>query len=291
MAKPTPVYVGCKPCKTCKRVKPLSEFSRIGMGLRAICDSCRCEAAPTTRTCIKCGETKPLAAFEASGLLRRVCHDPCVLSSKRERYWADPKRQGRPRPAPRKSAPAGLKWCTKCSECKPLDAFPRSNRGRHGSWCKACVARHNREQYKRPEIRADRRARWDKWHAENPNWAARWRAANLDRARENVRRNQARRRARLRGLPVEPYTLEQLLERDGTLCVLCDEELDLDAAYPDPLSVTVEHLECISWPESAGDTPSNVALSHFTCNMQRGVDPHPEAARKRAELLEAEQVA
>jgi hypothetical protein len=85
--------------------------------------------------------------------------------------------------------------------------------------------------------------------------------------------------------------MDQLLERDGTLCVLCGEELDLDAVRPDPRSPTVEHLECISWPESAGDVPSNVAVSHFACNMRRGANPHPAAARKRATLLAAERTA
>jgi hypothetical protein len=291
VVKPTPGYVDCKPCKTCKRVKPLSEFGRVGMGLRAVCTACRELAAHAPRTCVKCGETKPIDSFTASGMLRRACFDPCFLAGKRDIYWNAPHRRGRERTPPRRKAADGQKWCTKCSECKPLEEFPRTKTGSgRGSWCKRCVATHNRKQYERPEIRADRRARWDTWHAENPNWAAKWRAANLDRARENVRRGQARRRARLQGLPAEPYTLEQLLERDGTLCVLCDEELDLAAGFPEPLSVTVEHLECISWPESAGDVPSNVAIAHFICNSSRNMRPHPAAARKRAELLAMDQI-
>ena len=296
MAESTPA--DGRVCSKCGERKPLEEFQvrrdGAGDGRRRDCRACcaarvrawqaadaarrgvipRVRAPKGCRTCEKCAEVRPLDEFKYDNGRRRNHCAQCAPAVERKKFLA---------------LPHGLKWCTKCSECKPLDAFPRSNRGRHGSWCKACVARHNREQYKRPEIRADRRARWDSWHAENPNWAARWRAANLERARENVRRHQARRRARLRGLPAEAYTLEQLLERDGTLCVLCDDELDLEAAYPDPLSVTVEHLECISWPDSAGDVPSNVALSHFRCNCERSDRPHPAAARKRAELLAAEQ--
>jgi len=112
-----------------------------------------------------------------------------------------------------------------------------------------------------------------------------WYAANTDLARAASTINARRRRARLRDLPVEPYTLADILERDGTVCVLCGEELDLNTAWPDPLSPTVEHLECIAWPDSAGDVLSNVALSHYTCNCRRSKNPHPAAARKRAELL------
>ncbi len=112
---------------------------------------------------------------------------------------------------------------------------------------------------------------------------------DADLVAENRRRAASRRRARVRGLPVDLYTLEDLLERDGTKCVLCGEELDLTTAYPEPLAPTVEHLECIVWPGSPGDVLSNVAVSHWDCNNKRRTRPHPAAARKRAELLTAEE--
>lgn len=139
-----------------------------------------------------------------------------------------------------------------------------------------------------------------KWRAANVerhranarSWAARHRAENLDHVREVGRRAMGRRRARLRGLPSEPYTLVELLERDGTDCVLCGNPLNLTASYPDPNAPTVEHLECLSWPgATAGDTPSNCGVSHWGCNNARRDKPHPAAARKRAELLAAEAAA
>lgn len=101
------------------------------------------------------------------------------------------------------------------------------------------------------------------------------------------RRSAAFRRRRLRelALPQEPYTVADLTARDGTDCVLCGEDLDFAAKFPEPAAVTVEHLECISWPSSAGDVPSNVALSHWACNNTRKARPHPRAAAKRAALL------
>jgi hypothetical protein len=151
----------------------------------------------------------------------------------------------------------------------------------------AAAIQYARDHPPDPEqVRTWKRAR----HAADPERfraeAATWRAANPDRTRENARRGMHRRRARLRALPVEPYTMAQLVERDGTCCVLCNGELDFTVTYPEPLAPTVEHLECISWG-IAGDEPSNVALSHWDCNNRRQDKPHPAAARKRAELLAA----
>lgn len=142
-----------------------------------------------------------------------------------------------------------------------------------------------------PERRRQRERAWYAATRDQRQAAdAAWRAANPEAAREVNRRSQSRRRARLRGLPAEPYTMAQLIERDGADCVLCGEPLDLDAMHPEPWAPTVEHLEPISWGpgRSAGDVPSNCAVAHFRCNCQRSDRPHPAAARKRAELLAAE---
>lgn len=112
-----------------------------------------------------------------------------------------------------------------------------------------------------------------------------WRAANSERVAEINRGISRRRRARLRSLPTEPYTVEDILDRDGALCVLCEEEMDFAAHWPDPQAVSVEHLECLSWPGSAGDVLANVALAHFGCNNRRRAGFHPLAAAKRAVLV------
>lgn len=106
-----------------------------------------------------------------------------------------------------------------------------------------------------------------------------------DENRDQRREARQRRRALLRNLPGEPYTVADLVARDGTCCVLCGQELDFDARFPKPTSITIEHLECISWVNSAGDVLTNVALAHWQCNLVRGSSPHPAAARKRAELI------
>jgi hypothetical protein len=101
---------------------------------------------------------------------------------------------------------------------------------------------------------------------------------------EGLRAASRRRRARKLQLPSEPYTLADIIARDGIECVLCGEELDLAAVFPDRRTATIEHLECLSWPDSSGDVLANVAASHLSCNNRRCNKPHPAAARKRAEL-------
>jgi hypothetical protein len=137
-------------------------------------------------------------------------------------------------------------------------------------------------------VRAKDKVRRARFRANNPDYLNQWIDANVELWREYGRGIASRRRARKRDLPAEPYTLTQLIERDGKSCVLCGQALNLAVPVPHPRAATVEHLECLSWPGSAGDVLTNVAVSHFRCNVQRKDRPHLAAARKRAELLTAE---
>lgn len=189
--------------------------------------------------------------------------------------------------------------CPKCWIVKDASEFGRGSLCDpcHSAKFKAIQARwyeKNREevlahQKANPRDPERRRQTDREWYAKNRERAravkATWRANNPERAAEKDRATSRRRRARLRALPTEPYTVEDLLERDGTVCVLCEEELDFSARWPEPRAVTVEHLECLAWPDSPGDTLANTALACFECNIRRGDRPHPRAAAKRAALL------
>lgn len=194
-----------------------------------------------------------------------------------------------------------VRQCSLCGVEQPL----RTNfTKRHGSYrrdCKPCAnvrqrerrARNpeQREQEKRyrESIKESSRAYFADNYQRNRDkklrHAAEWASNNRDRYRINMRAAFHRRQARLLGLPNEPYTIEQLIERDGTNCLLCKQPLDLTVGQRADLSVSVEHLVCVSWPNCPGDVLSNVALSHLRCNIVRGPRPHPNAAAKRAHLL------
>jgi len=62
-------------------------------------------------------------------------------------------------------------------------------------------------------------------------------------------------------------TVEQLVRRDGAVCYLCDEVIDLTIPRNQPLGATVDHV----MPRSRGghDTLDNVKLAHWICNLRK----------------------
>ena len=76
------------------------------------------------------------------------------------------------------------------------------------------------------------------------------------------------RRARKRESFVEPVTVAALVERDGEVCGICGESLDLSLTYPHPKSVTLDHIT----PLVRGGLHSllNCQLAHFRCNSAKG---------------------
>lgn len=77
-----------------------------------------------------------------------------------------------------------------------------------------------------------------------------------------------RRRALKRGAASEPYTLEEIAERDEFLCGICAGPVDMGLRCPDRQAPTIDHVV----PIVAGgdDTLANVQLAHFGCNSRKG---------------------
>lgn len=249
------------------------------------------ESTPGHKVCTKCKQLKPLSTFSHrsdTGRPKSHCK-PCIADSSRERY-RDPVERA-------KHKALRDRWRAE------NPTYDRERYQQHREERIAAAIAYERAHPLDPERRREnkrrrRRADPERWRRQERQWYAAnreriqarktaWEAVNAELVAEFRRRGMSRRRARLRGLPVERYTMAQLLDRDGTLCVLCGEQMDVTARYPDPLAPTVEHLEPIAWPDSAGDVLSNVAVAHYGCNNHRRTRPHPAAARKRAELLAA----
>lgn len=77
-----------------------------------------------------------------------------------------------------------------------------------------------------------------------------------------------KRRARLAQVHHEPYTREQVLEKHGSVCHLCEVEIDLALPSPNPLSFTLDHVSPIS--KGGADALFNVRPAHFGCNARKG---------------------
>lgn len=88
-----------------------------------------------------------------------------------------------------------------------------------------------------------------------------------ERARVRDERKRRARRARLAGVPSEPYTTGLIAERDGFVCSLCGQPVDVSLKFPDPMSASVDHVLPIS--KGGDDTLSNVALAHLGCNSRK----------------------
>lgn len=74
-----------------------------------------------------------------------------------------------------------------------------------------------------------------------------------------------RRGARVPGELIVPV---DVFERDGWICGLCDTSVDQSLKWPDPMSVSLDHVI----PVSLGGTHSmaNLQCAHLFCNVSKG---------------------
>lgn len=80
-------------------------------------------------------------------------------------------------------------------------------------------------------------------------------------------RGRRRRRALMKGVISEAYTLAEIAERDRFRCGICRKRVAMTRAVPHPGAPTADHI----LPLAAGgdDTRANVQLAHFSCNYTK----------------------
>lgn len=187
-----------------------------------------------------------------------------------------------------------MKTCTKCGESKPLTAFHRHAPARDGRKprCKACRVAETTANYAKngEHIRAAAR----QWHRDNPTAAARkarryrtsergratleaWNERSDKKARDrayyaaNADAFKARARARqakVRGVAAERFKHHEVFDRDGWVCQLCDEPVDPEVRYPDPMSVSLDHV--IPLALGGAHSKANTQTAHLICNRRKG---------------------
>ena len=62
----------------------------------------------------------------------------------------------------------------------------------------------------------------------------------------------------------EPVLISEIAERDGWECQLCGDPVSPDAAWPDPMCKSIDHIQPISL--GGAHDPSNAQLAHLRCN-------------------------
>lgn len=147
-----------------------------------------------------------------------------------------------------------------CAECGSLWTCRNSKPGLYCRDCRTSVAsRQTREWLANYTAERGVSYGWDKY-PEKRKAAAKW-----DESRKAAYQ---RRRAAKRGASAEKFTNAEAYERDNWTCGICDKSIDRELAYPDPMSVSLDHIV----PLSLGGEHSlaNTRASHLTCNVKRG---------------------
>lgn len=105
----------------------------------------------------------------------------------------------------------------------------------------------------------------DQRFCSRPCWHESVRLADtVDRERARLQQKNRRRRAMLRGVASDPYTMEEIAERDGHACGLCCRAVDMQLRWPHPDSPSIDHV--LPLVHGGNDTRANVQLAHFGCN-------------------------
>lgn len=99
----------------------------------------------------------------------------------------------------------------------------------------------------------------------------RWKVCSYACHLERESRAQALRRLKRAGYrPADPdfFTRPQVYRRDGWICQLCYEPIDPELKWPDPGSVTLDHVVPIA--DGGAHTLENVQAAHASCNCAKG---------------------
>lgn len=76
-----------------------------------------------------------------------------------------------------------------------------------------------------------------------------------------------KRRAVTGASDAEIFSAEEIFERDGWLCQICDEEIDRELVFPNPGTASLDHKIPISL--GGRHTRANVQCSHLGCNSRK----------------------
>ena len=76
-----------------------------------------------------------------------------------------------------------------------------------------------------------------------------------------------RKYARKKAATVEAFRVEEIVVRDAGRCGICGEPISR-ANYPDPLSLSIDHIVPLS--RGGAHSPWNVQVAHLACNVAKG---------------------
>lgn len=184
-------------------------------------------------------------------------------------------------------------WCRECVAEKSRSYYHANKekvRAKNKRWQEANREYRNRYRKNRrannPEarekIREQQKRYRNKYADELKKKKAAYYIKNQERIKDKMRQRYAeksgeykerarQRKNRLKSTVQEPYTKQQIYDRDNGLCFLCEELVDLSLNHPNPMCFSFQH----AMPLILGgyDTPDNVLTSHLVCNLRQGTKP------------------
>lgn len=214
--------------------------------------------------CPQCGNFVPAKA--KTGPQSKYCSSLCGSKASYERRKDQLNTERRAESAARLSQVVKV-----CAECGELFTPEKSIRRMYCS--KQCGKRAcNRRQHgKRPTCCEDscenRSVSGGLCRQHHPN-AATWSRGSKETRRANLRRKTQLRRAKVSDPEAESFDREEIAERDGWRCGLCQRRVGKSYVWPDPRSASIDHIE----PLSVGGKHrrENVILAHLGCNQSKG---------------------
>lgn len=199
----------------------------------------RLERAAAEWRCLTCGGER----LEGVELKARYCDEDCLKSARAER------RRRRPR-------------ATRVAECKRCAGVIPADRGRNSRYCSAeCQRLRNAETKVCADCGADFVARADSIFCEPCRREFFPKGAHVRYS------TNAQRVIRHGGEVERGISVRRIARRDGWSCGVCGSRIDESLVYPDPRSVSIDHVK----PISAGgdDVMANVQIAHLECNLDK----------------------
>lgn len=185
------------------------------------------------------------------------CGSPTGWRATESRAPASPRcRRCMPGSAKLRAAGSAKLRAAACAWCGTDFTSVRRSDGRWTLYCsKSCARKAEYAAGKSPLIASNRS------RMRNPL------LTSEQRKKQNWELSNRRRRARLRGVEREPYTTQEIAERDGFRCWLCGRKVDMALTYPHPRSASIDHVVPLS--KGGDDTRANVRLAHLGENVAR----------------------
>lgn len=177
---------------------------------------------------------------------------------------------------------------TPCQPCRDaLNLYNKKWKENHAEQVKDSRKRYRKENH---NAVLEKNAKWRK---DNPEYIKNWHKNNWGKVKQHKKKwvlnnpekakaikvvNQNRRRSRMEGSLVIPYTVADVLDLYGLNCHICNNKIDLNASRKTggkgwELGLQIDHVIPIS--KNGADTIENVRPSHGKCN-----------STKRANILE-----